>query len=216
MFHTKWCAASAAHDVSSYYVSFMPIRSIQWTVSTQRLAMMTIRLHCIERHKKKEQAMRPGSSEHRPPQITQQENSSSSSLSQTPLAHKPSRRERRLCYASIFLCGWCFTALLEHLIWFSLTIPFSWVQLAVPLLLVATAHLTLFPELAPPVGSPLWREQTRWLSIFLLLALIILPSCLAFLPYEGLSTTWPWPWPLTVLLMLGTGFIIRKTLRARL
>jgi hypothetical protein len=156
--------------------------------------------------------MRPGSSEHRPPQGTQQENYySSSSLPQTPLAHKPSMRWRWLCYTSIFLCGWCFTALLEHLLWFSLTIPFSWVQLAVPLLLTSTAHLTLFPELASPVGSLSWREQTRWLSILLLLALIILPSCLVFLPYEGLGMAWPWP--LTILLLLGTGFILWKTLR---
>ncbi|GHO66361.1 hypothetical protein KSC_052530 [Ktedonobacter sp. SOSP1-52] len=158
--------------------------------------------------------MRPGSGEQRPPQVTQQEDHySSSSLPQAPLAHKPSRRGRWLCYTSIFLCGWSFTALLEHLLWFSLTIPFSWVQLAVPLLLTSTAHLTLFPELAPPVGSLPWREQTRWLSILLLLALIIIPSCLAFLPYEGLGMAWPWPWPLTILLLLGTGFILWKTLR---
>ena len=175
--------------------------------------MMRIRLHCIDRQDKREQAMRLGSSENNLLQTMRQRLLATFLLPQTPLTHKPSKRWRWHYYASIFLCGWSFTALLEHLLWFSLTIPFSWVQLATPLLLTSTAHLTLFPELAPPVGSLAWREQTRWLSIFLLLALIILPSCLAFLPYEGLSMTWSWPWPLTILLLLSTGFVIRKTLR---
>lgn len=129
------------------------------------------------------------------------------------ITHMPSPHWRKLCYISIFLIGWLFTSLLAHLLWFSLVIPFSWVQLGVPILLVGIAHLTLFPELAPPVQSAPWREQTRLLAISVLLALGVLPVYFML----RLSADWEmsirWPWLMTLLLTLCSVFSVRQLLR---
>ncbi|GHO43581.1 hypothetical protein [Ktedonospora formicarum] len=120
------------------------------------------------------------------------------------LTHNPLIRWRIQCYICIFLLGWLFATLLEHLLWFSLSMPFSLTQLGLPLLLLGAAHLTLFPELASPVGHSSWQEQTRLLLINIAFVLVVLPAFLAFLPFQIPSFTWSWP--MTIILALGTTF----------